>query len=362
MLALWPLVLLALAQPTPAAAPQRDHVFAALADGRLARVEAAAPWSVERSFAWIGPEPRVRAVGGLVVGLSAGDATLCVFDAPSGTELRRIELGRGVAPADVHVRSTSRAYVSDAAGAALLRVDLRSGSVHEAVDLSPFADADGNPDMGRMIAWGNLLFVQLQRRDLDAPPDRQPTPMLAVISLSNEALVDADPQRPGVQAIELVGTAPKCRMHLEPAMDKLYVGATGAAFDEGGLEQIDVRLLRSEGLIVAERDSLTGADLGPFVFTGPAGGYLASTTDLLPSTHFKPFTVAGGADTGPDLVTVVGYFAPELLHDPARRHIWIPAVDGLNQGLLVFDAENDVLLTGEIIELGSPVVDLDLGR
>jgi len=165
---------------------------------------------------------------------------------------------------------------------------------------------------------------------------------------------------PGVQAIELEGTAPKFKMQIVPETRRLFVSATGEAFDEGGIEMIDLDTLQSVGLAVREIDDTTGVDLGAFVMVAPDRGYLTFTTDLLLSSHLVAFSVPGGVDPTP-LHTTLEYFTPVMVHDARTDTFFFPESGGPGAwGVHVFDATSGARLTTEPIATGGPPTDLAL--
>jgi hypothetical protein len=228
------------------------------------------------------------------------------------------------------------------------------------VDLSIFADDDGVPDMGTMTVHEGRLFVQLLRIDLDSPSGFVPPAYLAVVDIASEQLIDVDPVAPGVQAVELQGTAPKGKMQIVEPTRTLFVSATGAFFDQGGLEMIDLDTLQSAGLVIREADSQVGADLGAFVMVTPQSGYLTFSTDLLTSSHLKPFTLSGGVEPGPELHVALGYFVPILLHDPATNTLYFPEGGFGGDGVHVFDALTGERLTRDLLATSGPPTDLVL--
>jgi hypothetical protein len=172
------------------------------------------------------------------------------------------------------------------------------------------------------------------------------------------ALVDADPSVPGVQGIALDGTPPRFRMQVVRRPTRLYVSATWAFFDAGGIEAVDLRTLRSAGLVVREADGQVGADLGAFVFTRPDRGFLTFSTDLLLSSHLNPFTLAGMV--GPELHVSLDYFAPALVHEPRERAIFAPDGSFGRTGVEVFDADTGARRTTAPTPTGGPPTDLVL--
>jgi hypothetical protein len=177
------------------------------------------------------------------------------------------------------------------------------------------------------------------------------------MDLDSEQLIDTDPTRIGLQAIELAGTFPKMKMQVVEQTRKLFVSATGAFFDAGGIEVIDLDNLRSEGLAIREADDLTGADLGAFVMVGPDRGFLAYSTDLLLSSHLHQFSLVGGVDPR-ELAVALDYFSPAIELDPGTNTVYFPLGGSLDNGLHAFDATTGARLTGSLIATSGPPTDL----
>jgi hypothetical protein len=280
-----------------------------------------------------------------LVALSRAGGTITVLDRDGFRIRRRIELGAAAQPEDIAVVGPCRAYVSRRSAARLLRVDLCAGTVEEATDLGAFADADGNPDLGTMIAHEGRLFVQVRRSNEEAPTRFVPPALLAVVAVASGELIDADPVAAGVQAIRLEGTAPKHRMQVIAATRRLFVSASGGVMDAGGLEAVDVDALRSLGRVIREEDGLVGADLGPFIFVTADRGYLTFTTDFDLSSHLTPFSLSGGVEPV-ELHRSVGYAVPALAADPLAGTLFVPDAGNIESiGVNVFDSVTGRRLT-----------------
>jgi hypothetical protein len=301
----------------------------------------------------------VRASRRFVYATSPLDGTITVVDARCWTVARVHALKPADEPFDIAVVSRRRAYVSARRATHLLRLDLETGTATQAVDLGPLADPDGVPDMGTLALHHRRLFVQLRRLD-DEAGGFAPPAMLAVVDVPSETLVDVDPVAPGLQGIALEGTSPRFRMQVVPRTPWLFVSATGGFFDAGGIEAIDLRTLRSDGLVIREADGNVGADLGAFVMVAPDRGYLTYSTDLLLSSHLHEFTLAGAI--GPELNVSLDYFVPALAHDRQSGHLFVPEGSAGETGVRVFDAATGTELTpGPTRTSGAPT-DLQLVR
>jgi len=72
-----------------------------------------------------------------------------------------------------------------------------------------------------------------------------------VIDTTTDTIVDVDPDRPGIQAIELTGLRPSHRMHVDHEARRLYVSEPSLTFHpvEGGIDVIDLDSLRALGFV-----------------------------------------------------------------------------------------------------------------
>jgi hypothetical protein len=255
------------------------------------------------------------------------------------------------------VVTPERCYVTRGASTQLLRLDLLTGATEEVVDLSAFADSDGDPDMGMMLVHEGRLFIQLRLLDNN---HMLTEPLLAVVDIASETLIDADPVQPGVQAIALQGTAPKGKMQIDAVSRRLLVSATGSLHDTGGIELIDLEKLQSQGFAVDELSPNAGADTGAFVLTEASFGYFSFSTDFAPSSHLHTFTIPGSGEFGPELQTTLLYVVPRILHDPTTQLLFWPEGGFVDSGVLVFDAITGNKLTAAPVPTSGLPTDLEL--
>lgn len=340
-----------------AARPAPPRLLVASSDGAFGVVDPAPPFERLAGYRPTGPDAVLRAHGALAYLLSRGTGVLSIHSLKTAKRKKRILLGAAEQPQDLVVLGPRRAYVSRGRATHLLRVDPKTGRRREVVDLSAFADADGLPDLGNLLVHDGRLYVQIRRLD-DLAGGFAPPAMIAVVDLATESLVDADPARDGVQAIELEGTSPKMRMQVIGDPPKLFVSATGGFFDAGGLERIDLATLTSEGLVIAEEDGEVGADLGAFVMTSATEGFLVFSTDLLLSSHLKPFTIPDGPEPGFEWIVSLDWFAPALAYDAEHGRLYYPHNGFGDTGVHVFDAETGERLTDEAAPAPGPPSDL----
>lgn len=122
-------------------------------------------------------------------------------------------------PASLDVSANPQALVFDGAGRAWISLfgapELQVWSVPTAgkvepligFDLSAFADADGIPELGPMIACGDVSFVVAERIDRAAWVPSDDTWLIPIATtIDDESVFDFDPEHAGADAIALLGT------------------------------------------------------------------------------------------------------------------------------------------------------------
>jgi len=325
--------------------------------GTLVSVQRQSPWETVTVATLDSPDAVVQSFGGLIYVVEPATDLVRVFDA-AGTEVRSFSVGDRTSPRDILGVTRTRAYVTRAGSTHLYRVDPQTGVGSDVIDLSVFADADGNLDMERMATDGSRLFIQLRRLGLPAEGSPEVTNgAIAVVDLASESLIDADPGTPEIDAIELAGPAPRLRMHVDGNGKFLLVSATDGDHLSlgGGVEYVDLQTLVSDGLLLVEAEL---AALGGFVMTGVSEGYFLFHTDILPSNHLRRFTIAGGAVQEPEIVVDLGVYLDALLFDPRTGLLYMPAAEG---GLHVVDTATNELVTLQPVPLPGFPVDLLIG-
>jgi len=327
--------------------------------GMIQALATQAPWDDASEPLEVGSNPILRFAQRRLYVLSPTDDSLQIVDPELWTIERTYALPAGTAPTDVAVVDAQTAYVSPNNSNQLLRLDLDSGDVTPDVDLSPLFDGDVTTDLGTMIVHEDRLFVQIQFATSTTPGVPSLPGSLAVVDRTTGQLVDADPVLPGTQPIELAGTGPKFKMQVVPATEELFVSATGAFFDEGGIEVIDLKTLASEGLIIAEADGNTAADLSAFVMVTPDDGFLTFSTDFATSSHLHQFSRVSGVDPL-ELHVSVPYLAPGLVYDERTGQVFVPQGGFSPAGIQVFDAASGLQLTPDVIAVGGDPTDLVL--
>jgi hypothetical protein len=325
--------------------------------GALVSMQRQSPWDAVTVAELDSSSAAVQTFSGEIYVVEPETDLVRVFDG-AGTEIRSFSVGAGTSPRDILGVARNRAYVTRSHSTHLYRLDPQTGVGSDVVDLSVFADADGVPDMERMATDGSRLFIQLRRlQEVPRLTGGDTNGAIAVVDLETESLIDADPETPGVNAIELVGPAPRLRMHIDTGGGYLLVSATDGDHLSlnGGVEYIDLPTLASQGFVLAEIEL---AALGGFVITNPTGGYFLFHTDIVPSNHLNRFTITGGPVPGPEIVFDFGVYLDALLYDTETDLLYMPAAAG---GMHVVDTNTNTPLTPQPIPLPGFPVDQVIG-
>jgi len=325
------------------------------------RFSSESPWAFAGDAIAVGGDPVLRFAGDHLYAVSEVDGSVAAIDCESWSVTRVYTVGAQNHPLDIAVVSPGIAYLTTRDSTQLLRLNLETGAVQNALDVGGFTNPGGLLVAGMMAIDAGRLIVQVTRFEsaaAGAAAAADPTGYLAVVDIATDQLVDVDPIEPGIQAIALQGTFPKYKMKLLRDQRRLYLSASGAYFDDGGLEQVDLDALASLGLVIAEADGNTAADLGSFTLVAPDRGFLVSSTDFVASSHLARFSLAGTIQLE-ELFVTVNYRVPTMIHDPQTHAIFVPD-GGTTNAYWVFDADSGEQLNRDPLALGGPATDIEL--
>lgn len=291
------LLLAVAAAPHARAAQTKAFVFGTdYVTGSLSAVKLA-PRAAQCDVASPGSDASLRYFDGrlYVVNRFGGDNVQVVNPATHATTLQ-FSVGNGSNPHDIAFSSPTKAYVTRYESPSLWIVNPQTGAYLGAIGLGAYADADGIPEMDRMIAVGPLLFVSLQRIDRPGGYLPKDTAFVAVVDMRADTLVDCDPAEPGRQAIRLQLANPATAFQFDQATSRLLVGCAGRYGElDGGIEWIDPVNLASGGVAITEAE--LGGDVGDVVWAGPQKSY-AIVADLAGNTSLVKWSAASGTRTG----------------------------------------------------------------
>jgi hypothetical protein len=339
---------------TPGTPPARARAVVVTTDfetGLLATVGVAPPHPVRRVETPIHSDAVVRAGGDrvYVVNRFRGD-NLQVLDPARGlTTVLQCSTGPGSNPHDVALAGPRKAYVTLYGRPRLWIVDPGAAScagfLRGTIDLSPWADADGIPEMSQMALVADRLFVVLERLDrgrrfAPAGPSR-----LVVIDTGTDAVTGT---------VELSGQnafAVASGLGREAGTGKLLVPQVGRFFesDAGGIERVDPFTLAAEGFFVTEQ--ALGGDVTDFVLVSPTKGYaIVLEARNPPRNALVAFDPSRGTAVRRLLVR---QSLPDVALAPDGT-LWLADASLPAPGLRIFDVTDDRELTGRVIDVGLP--------
>jgi hypothetical protein len=173
-----------------------------------------------------------------------------------------------------------------------------------AVDITPFADADGIPEAAFVRVSNGRAYVGLQllnRAMMYAPPANS---QLLVLDAATNAPVDVDPMTAGVQATIRLGYGNPQYASLTPDGRYLVVASTGGfnSDTDGGVDVIDTSTNR---IVATVSSAMLTADATSVVAVNNTTAWVAvhSGFGAMARTRVREMTLATGALSAMDPVT-----------------------------------------------------------
>jgi len=218
-----------------------------------------------------------------------------------------------------------------------------------AIDLSPLADADGNPEAGVAIACGSYLVVGIQRLVDYVPVDHS---YLVVLDRDSQQIVDLDPATPGPQGIQLAGAFPR-QIRVDPRDPS---GHTLLVLT-GGLER--VHLPSAARTWAIDQDRLAAVGLTGFAaqaFTLDASAqiaYLAAADGDYPGAAV--WQIALDSDAAPQKI-ISGIATSEKVLERVGAQLWVGDTSPGRAGVRAFDLASTppTELTAAPLDAGLP--------
>jgi hypothetical protein len=272
--------------------------------------------------------------------------------------LWRCNVGAGSNPHDIALIAPDKAYVTryDATSIAIVDPSVGKsceGFVRGYIDLSPWADADGIPEMDQMVRVGDRVFVAVQRLDRDDFFRPATNGALVVLDITTDAAV-------GAIELELANPFTETKgLVYDAALERILVGGPGTLFsdlEDGGIEAVDPKSLTSLGVLLSGAD--LGGDLGDFAMVGSRRGYA-----IVAAANFEASVVEFDLDAGIGAAPLIT--SPLLLSDievTNDGHLWVADRDCIDPGLRVFDVGDNTEITAEPIYPGLTPFTLDFIR
>lgn len=292
-------------------------------------------------------DPRVRWYAGRVYVVNRfGADNIQVMDGTTYAFIRQFSVGNGSNPYDIAFASPTRAYVTRWASPDLWIVDPATGAHTGTISLAALADADGKPEMDRLVMVGPLLFVSLQRVDQAGGFLPTDSSLVAVVDTRTDTLVDCDPGAPGVQGILLPLVNPVTPFVFDAPRTRLYLGCAGlyGALD-GGIVALDPVSLTATG-VVAREDSLAG-DVLDLAWHDNTRAY-AIVSDAAFNTELIRWSPVSGDREG-TLYAPGGFSLADAEVTPDGSEVWVCNSSFGSPGLRIFSTATGLPAGGPIV-------------
>jgi hypothetical protein len=283
-----------------------------------------------------------------------------VIDPDAGfATVKQYSVGNGSNPHDIRLANSSKAYVSRFEWTTLLIVHPYTGDSLGIVDLSPFADSDGIPEMDRMELVDGKLFVTLNCIDHTT---WLPNGLgkIAVVDVEADTLIDCNPAVPGIQPILLNLPNPYSELRYDTCRQELVVACLGCwGVLDGGIEAIDPALLASKGVVISEAE--IGGDISDGL-VGPDDRGFAVVLDPVPWPDNYAQLVAFDRLTRQPTDTLYRQTSGSgstlgTIELNRQREIYLCDRDLTSPGVRIFDTIADTMIT--MVHVGPPPFDME---
>ena len=275
-----------------------------------------------------------------------GADSIQAIDPSDGWRTRyQCSVGNGTNPHDIAFASGEKAYVTLYEEATLLIVDPSVGPTCAGfetgrIDLSPFADADGIPEMDQMAIVDGRLFVSLQRLARDRFFEPAGTSLVVVIDIATDTFVDTDPATPEIDAIPLTWTNPlgaSRGLPRDPATGEIIVVQVGSfgIIGDGGVETIDPTTFERARILLSEED--LGLNITDFAAVDGRNAWVIATDEAFTNYVLKVDTTL--RESVRTLFEAEVYLT-DLEYEPRGGKIWLTDRSFTAAGLRIFDAED----------------------
>jgi hypothetical protein len=280
-----------------------------------------------------------------------------VLDAGAGyAVVDQYSTGLDSNPQDLEVVRPGRAYVTRLEETTLWVVEPLHGTLLTTIDLAPFADADGIPEMSQVAAVGDFAFVSLQRLDrlqTNLPPAGGSC--LVVIDTRTDQPVDANVGTAGIDPILLPAQNPSGDLWYDRNLNRLLVICSGEFPQlDGGLAVVNPFTRQSEGLLTSEAQ-LGGNLQAARLASSELGWAIVSNSSF--QTLLLRFDLTSGAPI--DTVLSSSGFDLSDLEISQQGKVYVSDRNAQNPGIRIYDAFTGAALAGPI-GVGLPPFDLVL--
>ncbi|MCP4675292.1 MAG: hypothetical protein GY854_07265 [Deltaproteobacteria bacterium] len=288
---------------------------------------------------------RFDPITGLPYIVSRGGAdSITVVNPENGWSVNnQYSVGAGTNAQDIAVVSSERAYVPRFGDPSLLIVHPTQGDELGQIDLSSYADEDGNPEAALIYNVDGEVFVGLQRIDETwAPTDYS---SVLVIDGTDGSIIEE---------IQLTAKNPVGKLRYSDAVKSLVLieaGALGAL--DGGIEYLDPITHTLSGLVISEET--LGGDVSDAVIATETKGYavIGVYEGEMPTSQLVSFNPSTGEKLN-ELIISAGWDLSYLELSPDSAELWVADRTMNTPGIRIFDVSNDNELTTSPIDVGLP--------
>jgi hypothetical protein len=273
--------------------------------------------------------------------LERGNSAVTILDPLNNWSVaKQYSVGAGTNPQGLAVVSDRLAFVPRLQAPMLLAVEPLSGKKVGEIDLSTYADADGNPEAGSALVHDGKVYVTLQRLDEAYAP------------ASKGGLLWVNPETLEVAGSkDLFAGNPTGRLRYSEAMGGLVLIETGQyGVLDGGVEIYDVDSGELSGLIVTEQT--LGGDVQDAVIVSKSLGYAIIGT-AEGKTGLVSFDPASGTKLE-NLIVSEGWDLAYLELNLTGTELWVADRTFETPGIRIFDTGFSEELTDTPINVGLP--------
>jgi len=283
-----------------------------------------------------------RLYGGLIYVLNRlGADNIQVIDPNNSySTVRQFSVGSGANPFDIAFVSATKAYVSRYAQSDLWIIDPSTGTQSGSIDLTPYGDADGVPEMAGMVISDGKLFVAVQSLNRNAFFATTGNSQVVVIDTATDSVI-------GSLAMPFQNPVGDFAELSDGTFAIACAGVYGA--NDGGVVILDTA--RSSLSASSVTETSLGGDLNALVMTSPSSGF-AVVNDASFNTSLVKFS-AGAVTT---LYNPGGFSLAGIALTGSE--LWIADQTFSNPGVRIFDADSGAELTTAPISVGLPPTEI----
>lgn len=288
----------------------------------------------------------------------AGGDNIQILDPTSNFDtVDQFSTGNGSNPHDIHVNSLgTHAYITRYNMTSVLKMDLSTGATLATISLAAFADADGLPEMDRMFAQNNTLYVLLQRLDRNNFYSPVGTSYVVAIDMTTDTVIDMDPGTSGVQAVPLIRTNPYSEIVGFPFSHGGNVVLSAVGFfgaNDGGIIAVNPANPAVQSMVLTE--AAAGGDILDTVALNGTRAY-AIVANASFETELIEFNPSTGTKTGATIYNPGGYYLSDI---EIGTDLLLADRTPTDPGIRFFNMNTNTELTAGPLDVGLPPFDIE---